>query len=245
MEPYANFNIYAASFLIAAIFPAFSHWLCIRDKDCHKRVVTKMLVILMLLAAVLLGVSPARAWSYPPARGIFWFIIGLLFCGVGDVLLELPPEKWFRKGLLAFLLGQVCYVLGFGCLYPAGAAPLVPVGLALALLLLGFFFVSRFMRGMRQRGLEKMRLPVVIYSICISLMFYSAAITLLDARWQRFEALLAAGGALLFFASDVVNAWGRFVKGFSNQRLVVMVTYHLGQMGIAAGVALHFYRLLQ
>ena len=48
-----------------------------------------------------------------PTRLIF-FIAGMFFCLIGDIFLFLPPEKYFQKGLAAFLLGHVGYILGFG-----------------------------------------------------------------------------------------------------------------------------------
>ena len=39
-------------------------------------------------------------------------------------------------------------------------------------------------------------------------------------------------GALLFFTSDGILAWNRFVKADRRLQIAVMVTYHLGQLGL-------------
>jgi uncharacterized membrane protein YhhN len=39
-------------------------------------------------------------------------------------------------------------------------------------------------------------------------------------------------GASLFYASDALIAWNRFVRETPHARLTVMVTYHLGQVGL-------------
>ena len=39
-------------------------------------------------------------------------------------------------------------------------------------------------------------------------------------------------GALLFYVSDAVLGWTRFVNDFPRSRVVVMTTYHLGQVGL-------------
>ena len=44
--------------------------------------------------------------------------------------------------------------------------------------------------------------------------------------------VFAIVGALLFGASDSVLGWTRFISDFPRSRLVVMTTYHLGQMGL-------------
>jgi uncharacterized membrane protein YhhN len=44
---------------------------------------------------------------------------------------------------------------------------------------------------------------------------------------------LAAVGAALFVASDSMIAWDRFVGKVPHASLLIMVTYHLGQAGLA------------
>jgi uncharacterized membrane protein YhhN len=53
--------------------------------------------------------------------------------------------------------------------------------------------------------------------------------------WPIAAVISASVGALLFFASDSMLAWDRFLKPLSHARLRVMVTYHLGQVGIILG----------
>ena len=45
---------------------------------------------------------------------------------------------------------------------------------------------------------------------------------------------------MLFFISDTLLAWNRFVAPIRHQRVLIMSTYHLGQMGLALGAALQF-----
>jgi len=59
--------------------------------------------------------------------------------------------------------------------------------------------------------------------LVISLMVISALGTLIPA---------AIIGALLFFASDAVLGWNRFVQPLPNARIIIMTTYHLGQIGL-------------
>ena len=78
--------------------------------------------------------------------------------------------------------------------------------------------------------------PVAMYSVVLSLMLYSAWTTLLRPEWGKTRAWLAAIGASLFFISDSMLAWDRFVTSFPKARLWIHVTYHLGQMALAASV---------
>jgi len=45
-------------------------------------------------------------------------------------------------------------------------------------------------------------------------------------------------GPSLFFASDAMLAWDRFVTLSPSARLRVIVIYHLGQVALAASIAL-------
>ena len=63
--------------------------------------------------------------------------------------------------------------------------------------------------------------PVLAYMGVISAMLVCAIGT---------GAPLAIAGALLFYASDALIGWGRFVEARPWGDLAVMVTYHLGQV---------------
>jgi uncharacterized membrane protein YhhN len=47
----------------------------------------------------------------------------------------------------------------------------------------------------------------------------------------------ALAGAALFYASDALIAWNRFVRPLSWSPLPVIITYHLGQAGLVLSLA--------
>jgi uncharacterized membrane protein YhhN len=51
---------------------------------------------------------------------------------------------------------------------------------------------------------------------------------------------LVTVGAILFYSSDVVLAWNKFVNPIKNGRLANMILYHLGQAALVAGVLIQF-----
>jgi uncharacterized membrane protein YhhN len=63
---------------------------------------------------------------------------------------------------------------------------------------------------------------------------------MLRLDWNAAAALLAALGAFLFFLSDILLAWDRFVTPVRNGRLFNMILYHLGQLMLITGVLLQF-----
>jgi uncharacterized membrane protein YhhN len=52
--------------------------------------------------------------------------------------------------------------------------------------------------------------------------------------------MLVSAGALLFFISDTMLAWNKFVQRLKYGPLAVIVTYHIGQILIAVGAVLHY-----
>ena len=65
-------------------------------------------------------------------------------------------------------------------------------------------------------------------------------LTLLRQLVADHPAIAVCAGAALFFLSDTILAWNKFVAPLRYGRLMNMATYHLGQMLIALGAALHF-----
>jgi uncharacterized membrane protein YhhN len=179
---------------------------------------------------------------------MLWFTLGAVFCLAGDVFLMLPRDM-FIFGLLAFLLGHIGYIVGLNNAPPfinmLGMILIVILEKPLAIItiiVLVIYLVwlyPKLARGLKARGKTRLKIPVLIYSLVISLMVYSALLTWFRAGWSTFAALSVSIGAVLFFASDSLLAWDRFVNPLPHARLKVMVTYHLGQIGILLGAMLH------
>jgi uncharacterized membrane protein YhhN len=58
--------------------------------------------------------------------------------------------------------------------------------------------------------------------------------------WQTVPALLVSAGALLFFISDALLAWNKFVIPLRQGRFISIIPYHLGQILLTIGAALHY-----
>jgi uncharacterized membrane protein YhhN len=70
--------------------------------------------------------------------------------------------------------------------------------------------------------------PVLAYIVVISAMVSSALAT---------GVAPAIAGAALFFASDTLIAWNRFVQPRSWMPVAIIVTYHAGQAGLVLSLA--------
>jgi uncharacterized membrane protein YhhN len=188
--------------------------------------------------ATLLGLI---AWSYQLSgwRGaVAWFGAGLVFSLAGDCFLMFP-KRLFLPGMLAFMGAHLLYIVGFNQTLP----PFQPA-LLLLLLVVGVpdvLVIPTVLRSLRQKAeLSQLRIPVLVYGIVISLMFFSALLCLLRPDWPLRAAWLAVFGAGLFFTSDSLLAYHDFVRPFRHGVVYVHITYHLGQLLLIAGALLRY-----
>jgi uncharacterized membrane protein YhhN len=202
-------NAAAIVLLALTLVSAVIDWIAVRHGHQPMRYVFKPLT-LVLLTATALALDPAD----PTVRT--WFVVALVMSLAGDVFLMLPGDL-FVPGLGSFLLAHIAYVVG---LLLAGVEP-VGVGIGLVVVANALQFVGRRVIAGAARSEPALRAPVVAYMVVISAMLVSAFGTLVP---------LAIAGAVLFYASDALIGWGRFVQAREGGDLAVMVTYHLGQV---------------
>lgn len=223
-----DYTLAGTAFAIALV-----DWLAVWKRWKRLRYIAKPGVMLALLAWLLsAGGLQGQLW---------WFALGLCFSLAGDVFLMLPQDR-FLYGLVSFLLADLCYIAGFNTsLPPINLASLALAGL---IAMTGAQIYARLAPALEGRGLTSLKIPVLAYLIVHGTMLFSALLTLVrpDDEWLPPAALLAAAGALLFFSSDLMLAWNRFVAELSWGDLKVMVTYHLGQIAITAGALLNFLK---
>jgi uncharacterized membrane protein YhhN len=146
-----------------------------------------------------------------------WLLIALGFSLLGDVFLMLPADL-FLAGLTAFLIAHVAYILDFNVSVTARLICLVITLIAASPL------AVRVMRAIDDVGL---RSAVALYMGVIALMVASAFAS---------GNVVAAAGATLFFVSDALIAWDRFVAPREWARTAIIITYHLGQLGLATAL---------
>lgn len=189
----------------------------------------KPAVMLILIAGLLLSGK-----ILPSAIGLL-FLAGLLFSLLGDIFLMLPSDC-FIAGLLAFLAAHVLYVWAFNLeglvlTLPSAALAILVGAVAIPILL-------RIRKGLKATGRLRLWPPVAIYGVVLAATLWSTFCTALRPSWPLTAAAIVSVGGALFFASDALNAWERFVFRFRGSRVLVMVTYHLAQYALSAGVVL-------
>ena len=202
------------TWLILAILGAATYLYGVSTHAIMLCLLTKPVPVLALLGWLYSGpVSPYR----------HWISIGLGFSLLGDILLAWPQDL-FVFGLGAFLFAHLAYLKAYlvDCRRPA-----VPA-LILALLAGG-----SLLSVMASQGLGDLLVPVSVYALAISAMLWRALARLGSSVAKR-SAWLAAAGALAFVVSDSLIGIDRFVQPFAAAPYLIILSYWLGQWGIAA-----------
>jgi len=172
---------------------------------------------MLALVGVALAVDPVHADRR------WWFVAALVLSLLGDVFLMLEADL-FVAGLGSFLLAHAAYVVG---LRLHGGSTMAWAVAAAGVLVVDVVIARPVFAAVRRRHPELLG-PVAAYVVVISAMASSALAS---------TVVLAALGASLFFASDTLIAWERFVRPRPWAPLAIIVTYHLGQAGLTLSLA--------
>ena len=149
-----------------------------------------------------------------------WMLGALALSAVGDVLLLGKSEPTCLAGLASFLGAHLLFAVAFTVrgLAPVGMASVVPLAL----------FAWGVLRWLSPYVSDRMRPPVTLYALVISLMAVLAIATAADAWDARIPA-----GAVLFIVSDLAVARDNFVSSGFHNRLVGLPLYYGGQLLLA------------
>lgn len=185
---------------------------------------TKLLTMAALIATVL----SAGAWSATSHGAGRWLVLALCLGLLGDLALLGRTAERFLAGVAAFLLGHLAYLACFLAL----GLPSPGWSWLVVVLLFAMVVVTRDVvpTTYRLAGL-RVAVPVALYSLVIAAMLVVA--------WQT-GCLLIAAGAAVFVVSDSMIGLSLGRTGFAGPQgrthAAIMVTYHVGQALMAAGV---------
>ena len=181
-----------------------------------------------LTTALIVALALVRGRGVPSFHAYqTWIVLGLLASLVGDVCLMLEGEGWFARGLVAFLMAHLLYIVAFTVARAGHAAPWYD---ALPFVLYGVVILR-----ILWPHLGEMRAPVFAYVAVILLMAWQAA-----NRWIAVQGAVgstwALAGAYLFVLSDSVLALSRFRGTWRSARFWVLSTYFAAQWLLAFSV---------
>ena len=118
----------AAAFVVAAVF-AVGDWIAKARMNRALEYVCKPATLSALIVAASVLDPAVDAHTRRT-----WFVIALVFSLGGDVLLMLPQDL-FVAGLASFLIGHVCYVIGFWTHGPSGIAFVIAAAIVVTVVL--------------------------------------------------------------------------------------------------------------
>jgi uncharacterized membrane protein YhhN len=192
-------------------------WYAVARHDRRTETWAKPATLLALIAtALVLGAADTGAGR--------WLLLALVLGLAGDVFLLGDSDLRFRLGLASFLVGHVAFAVAFVRL---GLDQPGWLWIAWLVLFACLIATRRVVPATFLRGGRALALPVAVYTVVIGAMLILA--------FDTGEPLIAAGAAV-FAASDSILAVNRFVSPRPWAPVAVMVTYHVGQALIVAGV---------
>ena len=150
-----------------------------------------------------------------------YFVLGLFFSFLGDILLLGTGEMYFVFGLLFFLIAHVFYIII--------VLKIIQITKPKEFIIASVPFLLLFLVLMNilYAGLGSMKIPVIIYAMTISFFGIVSLILYLQAKTKI--SLLLLVGVLTFIASDIILALNLFYKKQSFYPLLIMMTYVLAQ----------------
>ncbi|MCX6036773.1 MAG: lysoplasmalogenase [Chloroflexi bacterium] len=221
---------------IAVLAIAVADWVAVAKGWKKIETIAKPMTMVLLFAYLAL----AGGFGATP---LIYFGLGIFFSLAGDIFLMISyarfSNRWFLPGLAAFMLAHMAYIIGLNM--PFGEpSPLWAIGIGIILAMTAGRILRRILAGVREKGLRRLVVPVMAYGMVITLMLLSAILTIYRVDWKTSASGLVSLGAILFYFSDIILAWNKFVKPVRNGRVMNMAAYHLGQIALIAGVVLQF-----
>ncbi|MCZ7532786.1 MAG: lysoplasmalogenase [Acidimicrobiia bacterium] len=201
-------NTAVVIFLVLAGVSAIVNWWSVATDRRSVEVFAKPTTLALLILAALV-IEPAT----PSVR--IWFVVGLILSLAGDVFLLLDA-RFFVAGLASFLTAHIAYIVGLLISGTDTAA----VGIGVVLVVLAICVTGRRIHRAAVRTDQRLAIPVAAYIVVISAMLVAAIGTVNS---------VAVAGAALFYLSDTILGWNRFVAPIPNGRLMTMMSYHTGQ----------------
>jgi uncharacterized membrane protein YhhN len=205
-----------AVWLLPAVL-ALVDWYAVAREDRRTETWAKPATLVALIAvALILGATDSSAG--------LWLVVALVLGLIGDVLLLGDSDTRFRLGLASFLVGHVAFIVSF---FQLGLDQPGWLWIAWLVLFVCLIATRRVVPATFLRGGRALALLVAVYTVVIGAMLIVA--------FDTGEPLIAVGAAI-FATSDSILAVNRFVSPRPWAPVAVVVTYHVGQALIVAGL---------
>ncbi len=157
---------------------------------------------------------------------LWWMVAGLGLSAIGDFRLDLPDDKGFKSGLVAFLLGHIAYIGFLASNNNIGALELWQEIAVRVVVIACIFYLFWLMPSLPQ----ELKAPIIAYTVVIAVMM---AMAMMQGSGRG----LLAFGAISFGLSDMLLAYLKFKKSLPFGKSLNWLLYMGGQFGLAFGAA--------
>ena len=220
-----------AFFFYAGIILAVADWIAVAQDARTVPWITRPGTLL----AILLWFTTATPATSDPR--ITWFTLALCFSLVGDIFLLMGGHQ-IIKGGLSFILAHVAFVVAYNIPLQI---PAMFYGIFILNLIPTIVIFREIIGVIKKEGDKDLVWGVSLYALVLTCMSSTALTTLFRPEWGGLAAWLTAGGALLFYASDLLLFFDRFVRPRPRAQLIVMISYHLAQFALTYGYLWFLY----
>ena len=156
-------------------------------------------------------------------------IIAIIFSWAGDILLIRKEEpKFFKLGLVAFLLSHIFYIIALIVISPAVNFPVLYISIGAALIL-------NVLLPVIIKPPKEMRIPVIIYGTIILTMSICALQYLLSNI--TISSIMLFAGSIVFVFSDSLMSYLAFREKPKYFNAITMLPYIIAQGMIVFGFA--------
>ncbi len=189
---------------------------------------TKPITTLAIISVVVTAIPQ----NVPIPTYAVWILTGLGFSLVGDIALMFDSSKAFLLGLGSFFVAHACYLSGMWI-----SSGLDWFDSVILVILIG---TNIGVYQILKEKLGEMKIPVILYMIIILFMVERAISAPLgiNSSLNFVESILLAGGASLFWLSDLVLSLHLFHKPNPHVGIMNLVPYFIGQLLIAMSARL-------
>ncbi len=218
-------------FFYLGILLALIDWIAIARNARSIRWVSKPGVILSLLLWF--------ATSTPmtgDVRGT-WFILALCLSLVGDIFLLMEGYELIKGGL-AFILAHAAFIVAYNI---PPDIPQMFFGVITLVGIISVFTYGDITRKIYKSGDPDLAWGIRFYALVLTAMVSMAMSRVFLPKWDGTAAWLTAGGAVLFYISDILLFINRFQSPRRDLRLPVTITYHIAQYALTYGYLWFLY----
>lgn len=182
------------------------------------------LALLLFIKAVPAGLAGLFVYVFRPSSSLFYLLMvfALILCLLGDVgkgIGLLPGIGLFALAHVTLITAFVSQSLKFGLTFTGIA---LVIGL-FAIMLVYVYMLYRYLQSSK-KGLGRLRIAVLFYSLLISIMFCTSV--LLSWLYGNPAGALIGVAAFLFVVSDSLIAVKEFHHKFSKAELKILGVYY-------------------